>query len=267
MSGTLFVVATPIGNLEEITFRAINILKTVDYILAEDTRHSARLLNHFDISTKMKSYHKFSEKQHLNKIIEELQNNKNIALISDAGTPAISDPGKYLVKEVLEKKIKVVPIAGASASTMAFSVSGSLSDTFFFNGFLPSKGAERQTALNKCFEKEVPFVIYESPNRINNLLKELEKTNSRIVVCREISKQFEEIFVYDKEKAVKEKGEFTVVVEPMIKNEETDIEKDEIWETLTHSKVSMKNAIKILERIFPKTNKNRLKQIFLKKSK
>ena len=263
MSGTLFVVATPVGNLEDITFRAINILKTVDFILAEDTRQSSKLLNHFNIKTKMQSYHKFSEKQHLNKIIDELTNNKNIALISDAGTPAISDPGKYLVREALEKKIKIVPIAGASAVTMAFSVSGSLSNEFYFKGFLPSKGAERTIALKKCFQKETPFIIYESPNRINKLLKELEEKNARIVVCRELSKQFEEVFIYNN-KEVKEKGEFSVVVEPLlIDNKEKNIESDEIWKTIIQ--LPMKSAITILERIFPKTNKNQLKKIFLKK--
>jgi 16S rRNA (cytidine1402-2'-O)-methyltransferase len=192
----LYLVATPIGNLTDITFRAIEILKSCDYILCEDTRHSAMLLKHYDIQKPLKSFHKFSEAAKENEIIEHLQNGQNIALISDAGTPGISDPGQRLVKRCKEENINVQSIPGASAVIVALSASGLNTERFQFCGFMPKKQGEIKTAMLDILNYKGTTCFYESPKRLLNTLLYLQELapNRRVVVARELTKKFEEIY-------------------------------------------------------------------------
>ncbi|MDD3420447.1 MAG: 16S rRNA (cytidine(1402)-2'-O)-methyltransferase, partial [Candidatus Gastranaerophilales bacterium] len=162
--GILYICPTPIGNLKDMTFRAIEVLSSVNLILCEDTRTSQKLLNHYEIKVKTKSYHKFNEKQTAKDIISLLKKGQNIALISDAGTPIISDPGCELIKEAIENDIKVLPLAGASAVTTFMSAVYNPSGQFFFAGFLPKKQSEKEAFLRKF--KSQTVVFYESPNRL-----------------------------------------------------------------------------------------------------
>ena len=194
-SGTLFIVATPIGNLEDITLRALRILKTVDLIAAEDTRHTRKLLTHYDISTPLTSYHDHNEATKVPVLVETLLAGKNIALVSDAGTPCISDPGYRLVKGAVEADIPVVPIPGPSMLTALMSVGGLPTDRFAFEGFLPAKQGQRQRALRELCREKRPLIFYESPHRLLSTLTDLAQIfgDRRIVVGRELTKQFEEI--------------------------------------------------------------------------
>ena len=217
----LFIVPTPIGNLDDITFRAIRTLKEVDIILAEDTRTSGKLLKHFEIETPMRSFHAFNEHKVLEGIIEMLKSGSNIALISDAGTPGISDPGFLLIRSCVEADVEVTCLPGATAFVPAMVASGLPCDKFYFEGFLPHKKG-RQTRLNYLATLEITFILYESPHRLVKCLKELiEKCGAdRLAsVCREISKVHEEITTntlqnlleeYESRNAVK--GEIVVVV-------------------------------------------------------
>ena len=194
-SGTLYIVATPIGNLEDITLRALRILKTVDLIAAEDTRHTRKLLTHYDIATPLTSYHDHSESTKAPALVETLLAGKNMALVSDAGTPCISDPGYRLVKSAAEVDIPIVPIPGPSMLTALMSVGGLPTDRFAFEGFLPAKPAQRQRALRELCHEERPLIFYESPHRLLHTLADLEQVfgDRRVVVGRELTKQFEEI--------------------------------------------------------------------------
>ncbi len=263
MEGILYVVATPIGNLEDITERAKRILSDVDLILAEDTRETKKLLDYFNIRTSLNSYHKFSEKKDLEKFVTMLEEGKDLAMVSDAGTPCVSDPGKFLVREVLEKSMKVVPVPGASAAISLFSVSGSESDVFLFGGFLPSTGSVRNQVLDKLFSSGVPFVLYESPKRITNLLSLLEGKTKRVVVGRELTKKFEEVFVY-KDQAVTEKGEFAILVEPSDKEKLPDDEVFKLALILKNKGLSLKDICDVYEVVAPDVRKNALKDFFIK---
>ena len=223
----LTVVPTPIGNLEDMTFRAIRILKEADLILAEDTRTSKKLITHFEIETPLKSYHQHNEHKVLENIINTLESGSNIALISDAGTPAISDPGFLLVRECVKRRIKVECLPGATAFVPALVASGLPADKFFFEGFLPHKKG-RQTRLKYLAELPYTFLIYESPYRLIKCLKQLAEFcgNDRTAcVCREISKFFEDVYTdslenlirhYEKNKD-KVKGEIVIVVSGKLK--------------------------------------------------
>ena len=195
VAGTLFIVATPIGNLEDITLRALRILKTVDLIAAEDTRHTRKLLTHYDIPTPLTSYHDHNEATKVPVLVETLLTGKNIALVSDAGTPCISDPGYRLVKGAVEADIPVVPIPGPSMLTALMSVGGLPTDRFAFEGFLPAKKGQRQRALRELCHEKRPLIFYESPHRLLSTLTDLAQIfgDRRIVVGRELTKQFEEI--------------------------------------------------------------------------
>jgi len=266
MSGKLYIVATPIGNMQDITERAISVLRSVDLILAEDTRVTMKLLMRLGIKNKVESYHKFSEKRHLEKYTTALLEGTRIALVSDAGTPAISDPGKYLVKEALDQGIDISPIPGPSAAAAAFSVSGCMNDRFIFGGFLPSKGSEREKELQNLLDKEMPFILYESPNRIDSLIELLEDKDVRIVITREVTKQFEEIIIY-KGDDIKHKGEFTVVVEPLPKDEEQDasLDIDDSLITLLKEKgLSKKDVSQVLKKVYPEVRPNVIKKMILK---
>jgi len=189
-SGTLYVVATPVGNLEDITFRAVRILQEVDLIAAEDTRHTARLLSHYNIKNSVISCHEHNEMQRLDLLLDKLSQGKNIALVSDAGTPTISDPGYQLVKKVAQEGIRVVPIPGPSAAIAGLSVSGLPTDSFLFMGFLHRKKGRRQSALQGVKDEVATLIFYESPRRIIVLLEELISIlgDRPAMVAREITK-------------------------------------------------------------------------------
>ena len=195
VAGTLHIVATPIGNLEDITLRALRTLKEVDLIAAEDTRHTHKLLTHYGITTPLTSYHDHSESTKAPVLVETLLAGKNIALVSDAGTPCISDPGYRLVKGAVEADIPVVPIPGPSMLTALMSVGGLPTDRFAFEGFLPAKKGQRQRALRELYHEKRPLIFYESPHRLLSTLADLAHIfgDRRVVVGRELTKQFEEI--------------------------------------------------------------------------
>ncbi len=222
----LYLVSTPIGNLKDITFRAIEILKKSSYILCEDTRVSKNLLDKYDIKSKLISNHKFNETKNLNKIIELLKSGEIISLISDAGTPSISDPGAILVNECIKNDIKIIPIPGPSAVAAAVSISG-FSEKFFFYGFLPDKKQNLLNELKKLSKFDNSLVFFISPKKINKVIPDL-KTNfsgRKIVFCREISKLYEEFIrqnIDDLKPFVKEpKGELTVVISEKKKDKNT----------------------------------------------
>lgn len=191
---TLYVVATPIGNLEDMVPRAVKVLQAVDYIAAEDTRHSARLLQHFSITTPMLSYHDYSDQHRVDQLLAYLLQGKDVALISDAGTPLISDPGYRLVRDARLAGHAVVPIPGASALIAALSVSGLASDRFAFEGFLPAKSMARQKRLQELAKESRTLVFYESPHRVLASLTDMAAvfgSEREALFARELSKQFE----------------------------------------------------------------------------
>ena len=195
--GTLYVVATPIGNLGDITLRAIETLKMVDAIAAEDTRHTSGLLSHFGISKKLIAVHEHNEQQSAEKLLVQLKNGDNIALVTDAGTPAVSDPGAIVVKMVREAGVKVVPIPGASAVIAALSASGIMQNGFYFHGFLPASGAARRKILEQLKSQSVTLVFYEAPHRIIESIEDIAKVlggDRHITFCRELTKTFETIY-------------------------------------------------------------------------
>ena len=216
---TLFVVATPIGNLNEMTYRAIQILKDVDYIAAEDTRNTVKLLNHFDISTKLVSHHEHNLLTAIPKIVHDLKNGFNIALVSDAGYPAISDPGYELVKEVIKEGMNVVPISGANACLDALVVSGIAPQPFLFYGFLDRNDKNKKKELEKLKTYQETIVFYEAPHRIKKTLKLMYDIlgNRSIALCRELTKKHEEINRGTIEEILSViddmKGEMVIVVE------------------------------------------------------
>ncbi|HBD64881.1 MAG TPA: 16S rRNA (cytidine(1402)-2'-O)-methyltransferase [Clostridiales bacterium] len=219
----LYVVPTPIGNLGDMTERAIETLTESDLILAEDTRHTQKLLNAFDIKTKLISYHKFNEKSRSEEIVNEIiTENKTVSLVTDAGTPCISDPGYELVKSAREAGIEVVGLAGASAVTVALSVSGIDTGQFAFYAFLPRKKSELEAELKKIKENPIrTFVLYESPKRIINLIEAIEEVmpNAVICVCKELTKLHERTFYGTVDSVLRqlnshsdaERGEYVVV--------------------------------------------------------
>ena len=217
--GQLFVVGTPIGNLKDISIRAISTLQNVDLILAEDTRNSRKLLNAHRIDTKMISYHEHSKENETQKIINLLKNGKNLALISDAGTPTISDPGYGLIRNWIKAKIKIIPIPGASAITTALSVSGLPSDSFSFYGFLPQKKG-RLKKIKDFINIDNTIILFESPYRLEKTLNQLLDLlgNRTVVVGRELTKLYEEIIrgnlceVIEYISKTKVKGEIVIMI-------------------------------------------------------
>jgi len=227
MKGKLFLVATPIGNLEDITFRAINTLKEVDVIAAEDTRHTLKLLNHYEIKKPLISYHRHSEEIKLDLLIQKLEEGQNIALVSDAGTPAICDPGEEIVKEAIKRDIEIVPIPGACALINALITSGLNTTEFAFYGFLSLNKKIRQKKLEEIKKENKTIILYEAPHKIIKTLEDLEKIleNRKVVIAREITKIHEEFIrgtINEILEIYKEpKGEHIILIEANENDEET----------------------------------------------
>ena len=221
MSGTLYLCATPIGNLGDMTPRAVETLRSVDVIAAEDTRNSIRLLNHFDIHTPMTSYHEYNKVEKAEQLVAQLQAGKNIALITDAGTPAISDPGEVLVCKCQEAGIKVTSLPGPAACITALTLSGLPARRFCFEGFLPADKKERREILDELSEEGRTIILYEAPHHLVKTLTELKEAlgNRRITLCRELTKKFETVLPTTLEEALKlyeteePRGEYVLVLE------------------------------------------------------
>ena len=205
MQGKLYLCATPIGNLEDITLRVLRILQEVDLIAAEDTRNSVKLLNHFDIHTPMTSYHEYNKYDKAKELIEKMRQGKNIALITDAGTPGISDPGEELVRMCAEEGIEVTSLPGASACITALTLSGLSTRRFAFEAFLPADKKERQAVLQELPEETRTLILYEAPHRLRKTLEELYQTlgNRRMTICRELTKKYETAFRTNLEEAIR----------------------------------------------------------------
>ena len=223
MTGILFIVATPIGNLDDITFRAVEVLKSVDIVFAEDTRHSKKLLQHLDISKPIRAFHDHNEREKTKAIIGEIHSGKSIALISDAGTPLISDPGYFLVAQAKKECLRVVPIPGPSALITALSASGLASDRFTFLGFLPSKKTARVKLLKSLINRTETSIFYESPKRILATLTDMHRIfgdNREVCLAKELTKVFETIQTDSIPNLIKyltfdqnnQKGEFVILI-------------------------------------------------------
>ncbi len=241
MSGTLFLCATPIGNLEDMTFRVIRTLKEVDLIAAEDTRNSIRLLNHFEIQTPMTSYHEYNKYEKGRKLVEKLIEGQNIALITDAGTPGISDPGEELVRMCYEAGIQVTSLPGAAACITALTMSGLPTRRFAFEAFLPSDKKEREQVLAELGTETRTIILYEAPHRLVKTLKLLAERlgeNRRITVCRELTKKHETAFATTIEEAAAyyeandPKGECVLVIEGRSREEMAQEERAR-WEEMS----------------------------------
>ena len=253
MSGILYLVATPIGNLEDITLRAIRVLKEVDVIAAEDTRHSLKLLNHLEISKPLISYHRHNEDVKTNVLIEKLLNGENIALITDAGTPAISDPGEFIVKEAIENDIQIVPIPGACALINALIASGMDTREFAFYGFLPINKKLRLKKFEELKKEQKTIIIYEAPHKIATTLNDIYKNlgNVHIVLARELTK-IHESFIRGKVSEILDdieniKGEIIILIEGNINIEEPekiDISIEEQYELYESQGLSKNEIIK-----------------------
>lgn len=237
-SGTLYVVPTPIGNLEDLTIRSLNILKTVDLIGAEDTRNTRKLLSHYEVHCPLTSYHEHSEQSKLDYLVSELKNGKQVAIVSDAGMPGISDPGTVLIQRAIEEDINVVVLPGANAALCALVGSGLPTDQFYFYGFLPRKNKERKQAWDELLMQKSTIILYESPYRLVDTLKELKEHlgNRRMAVARELTKKFEEYIrgsvdeVLEWAKTGIIKGEFCLVVEG---SDDIILNDTEWWKELT----------------------------------
>ena len=255
MSGQISIVSTPIGNLKDITLRAIETLKSVDLILAEDTRIAKKLLNHFSINNTLESFNDKNEDLKNENLIKDLKEGKNIAIISDAGTPLISDPGFKLIRSAREENIKVTPVPGCTALIAGLSASGISSDKFTFLGFLPRTKIKRRKNLRQLVHKQETLIFFESVHRIGSTIedmKDLFGQERKAVLCKEITKIYEsfignnfmEINDYIKEHQDKLKGEFTIIVEGN-RDLSIDLQKiDKILDIL-QSQISSKDAIKI----------------------
>ena len=241
MAGTLYLCATPIGNLEDMTFRVIRTLKEVDLIAAEDTRNSIKLLNHFEIRTPMTSYHEYNKIEKGRKLVEKLQEDMNIALITDAGTPGISDPGEELVRMCREEGITVTSLPGACACITALTISGMPTRRFAFEAFLPQDKKERRLILEEMRTETRTLILYEAPHRLVKTLKELEETlgsGRRITVCRELTKKHETAYSDTLAGAIRyyeevpPKGECVLILEGKSQKEMAEEQKAE-WMTLS----------------------------------
>lgn len=251
--GTLYVVATPIGNLEDITFRAIRILKEVDLVAAEDTRHSRKLFNHFGIETNLTSCYEHNESQKMDHLLDLLQQGQSIALISDAGTPAISDPGNVLVQHCRSAGVTVVPVPGPSACISALSVAGLPTDRFCFDGFLPAKTVARCRALQAYLTQKRTVVLYEAPHRLLNCLTDIATVlgaDKQLAVARELTKLHEELFRGTVTEAIahfsqaRVRGEIVLLLAPAVDVKPTETVRQALERLSQESDLPMKAIVK-----------------------
>ena len=236
MAGTLYLCATPIGNLEDITFRVLKTLEEVDVIAAEDTRHTIKLLNHFNIKTPMTSYHEFNKVEKAKYLVEQLRQGTNIALVTDAGTPGISDPGEELVRFAHEAGVKVTSLPGPVACITALTLSGLSTRRFCFEAFLPADKKEKKAILEELKKETRTTILYEAPHRLLKTLQELYEGlgNRKATICRELTKKYETVFLTTLEEAIsyytdnEAKGECVIVLEGA-KREELVQEQRDAW--------------------------------------
>lgn len=278
---TLYVVATPIGNLNDITLRALEVLKNVDIIACEDTRQTLKLLNHYEIKKKLVSYHKFNENSKSSSLIEDLKNGLDIAIVTDAGTPCISDPGYILIKKAHENNIDTIVIPGASASVSALSISGIDTTQFSFIGFIPTDNTRFNEEIIKMQESSIrTFVIYESPKRIVKLFSKLITSfpNSEVYIASDLTKihergffgKIEEVYELIKNDPNIEKGEYVIVLR---KEEKKEIHEEDnsleslIVNTIIKNNCSIKEAIDIICEKNKKIKKNDLKEASIRLKK
>lgn len=259
--GILYVVATPIGNLQDITLRAIDTLKTVDAIAAEDTRHTSGLLSHFGISKKLIAVHEHNEHQSAEKLLQQLNAGENIALVTDAGTPGISDPGAVVVDLVRKAGVKVVPVPGVSAVVTALSASGIMQNGFLFHGFLPASGAARRKALEALKSQAVTLVFYEAPHRIVDSIADMCAVlgaERRITFARELTKTFETIYSCALSEAEawlaadtnQQRGEFVLLVEAAAIKEAEELPEEVVRVLkLLLAELPLKQAVKLATEI------------------
>ena len=269
--GTLYIVATPIGNLEDITLRAIKVLKEVDLIAAEDTRHTLKLLNHLEISKPLISYHRHNEDIKTDILIKELEQGKKIALVSDAGTPGICDPGEEVIKKCIEEEIPIVPIPGACAMINALICSGLDTKEFAFIGFLPLNKKNRKEKLEEIKNATKTMILYEAPHKLETTLKDLKEIigNRKIVLARELTKIHEE-YIRESidvliEKAKELNGEFVLIIEGAEKKEENDFFKLSLQEHYTYYEDKGLTKKEIIKQIAKdrNVNKNEIYQQFI----
>ena len=254
-SGVLYIVATPIGNLEDITLRAIRILKEVDYIAAEDTRHTKKLLSHFGIHTKLISYYREQEQQKAEQIVNFLHNGKSIAIVTDAGTPCISDPGAVVVAKARRNGIRIVPVPGPSALTAALCCAGIDDRAIMFHGFAPPKQAQRRKLLHSLLHADYYAVFYESPHRVEGFLQDAYTAmgERRIFIARELTKNFEELTettlqaMLESMSGQKQRGEYVIVFSPTESTPSKEMDMDELirWYR-DNSSISLKDCCKTL---------------------
>jgi 16S rRNA (cytidine1402-2'-O)-methyltransferase len=248
----LYIVATPIGNLEDITYRAVKILASVDLILAEDTRHSRRLLDHYQIKTPITAYHEHNEAEVTPKLLQELERGRSMALISDAGTPLISDPGFDLIRAAAEKNILISPIPGPCAAIAALCASGLATDKFTFAGFLPHKAIAKKNKLQELKAMQTTLILYESPHRLLDTLSEITEVfgpDHGVMLAKEISKQFERFFRGTLEQTLNlfkqdprlTQGEFVILISPFIS------------ENISRLDISVEKALSDLAEALPKS--------------
>ena len=270
-AGTLYIVATPIGNLEDITLRAINVLKNVDLIAAEDTRHTLKLLNHLEISKPLISYHRHNEDIKTDILLKELKKGKQIALVSDAGTPGICDPGEEVIKKCIEEEISVLPIPGACAMINALICSGLDTKEFLFMGFLPLNKKNRKEKLEEIRNETKTIILYEAPHKLEATLKDLKDIieDRKIVLARELTKIHEE-YIRENidvliEKAKDIKGEIVLIIEGAKKKEDNhlmDLSLEEHYAYYEKQGLSKKDIIKQIAKD-RNVNKNEIYQKFI----
>ena len=240
MAGKLYLCATPIGNLEDITYRVVRTLNEVDLIGAEDTRNSIKLLNHFDIKTPMTSYHEFNKYDKAKQLVEMMKEGKNIAIITDAGTPGISDPGEEVVRQCFEAGIQVTSLPGPAACITALTMSGQKTRRFCFEAFLPKDKKEKVAVLEELKNETRTIIIYEAPHRLARTLKELRETlgNRQLTLCRELTKKYEEADKTTIDQAIEKynekepRGQYVLVIEGK-SQEEIQEENKQKWESMT----------------------------------
>jgi len=269
--GILYLVATPIGNLEDITFRAVRILKEVDLIAAEDTRKSGKLLKHYSIKAKTISYHKFNEKQRTEYLIDKLKSGKSIAVISDAGTPGISDPSEVIVKECIKNEILIIPIPGPSAVITALSASGLSTNSFSFWGFVPKTKSKQVELLQNLISRKETMIFYESPKRVKQTLNTFLDIfgNRQVVVAKELTKIYETFFRGSIKEVLVQldgkilKGEFVILLEGAGERDISDSKIEKLLREKIANGLSKSEAVKKVSKKFD-IKKNRVYQVSLR---